>query len=198
MVATNPQFNLFKFAFPLDFFKTGITDKYNKWLTIEPLNVDNIASAINQSIQSVTLPSLGLEPTLQLQPAQGGSVEVGTNTVLPWERLIEDKNFSVTMKHTSGFMTYFLMMEHYFQYADSKNGNLDDYSKIPDMNIMIHDHFGNVLFTFTLQGVIFMGMDELELSKSRIHNEFTTFNCRFRFNSYKLDFHTPERKEIHT
>lgn len=196
MFATNPQFNLFKFSFPSDFFKKGITDKYDEWLKVEPLNVDKIEQVINQSIQTVTMPSFGLEPTLQLQPHQGGGVEVGSSSVQPWEKLVEDKNFTITMKHNSGFMTYFLMLEHYIQYADSKNGDLNDYSKVPDMNLVIYDNFKNILFTFTFNGVQFIGLDELELSKTRIHNEFTTFGCRFRFNSYKLDFHTPSRKEI--
>lgn len=197
MVAANPQFNLFKFELPSDFFKGGITDKYDEWLKIQPLNVTKMSSAVNQSIQSITLPSFGLEPVLQQQPSQGGAIEVGTNTVQPFEKLIEDKNFSITMKHTNGFMTYFTMMEHYIQYADNKNGVTTDFSKVPDFTLMITDVWKNVLFTFTFQGVMFIGLDELELSKALIHNEFTTFQCRFRFNSYKLDFHTPERKTIH-
>lgn len=197
MVAANPQFNLFKFELPSDFFKNGITDKYDEWLTIHPLNVDSIGSAINQSIQTITLPSLGLDPTVQQQPAIGGSIEVSTSTVQPYESLIEDKNFSITMKHTNGFMTYFNMLEHYFQYANGTNGTLADYSTVPPFIVSILDINRNVLFDFTFTGVTFIGMDELELSKSRITNEFTTFQCRFRFNSFSLSFHTPERKEIH-
>ncbi len=197
MFATNPQFNLFKFAFPSDFFKSGITQKYDEWLKVEPLNIDKIEQAINQSIQTITLPSFGLEPTMQLQPHSGGGVEVGSTTVQPWEKLVEDKNFTVTMKHVNGFMTYFLMLEHYIQYADSKNGKVTDFGKVPDMSVVVYDNFKNVLFTFTFTGVQFIGLDELELSKTRIHNEFTTFGVRFMFNSYRLDFHTPERKVIH-
>lgn len=197
MVAMNPQFNLFKIAIPQDFFKDGITKKYDEWLCIEPMNVTKISSAVNQSIQTVTLPSFGLEPVVQQQPALGGAIEVSSTSVSPFESLVEDKNFTITLKHTNGFMTYFLLLEHYIQYAESTNGNRPDFTKVPDMSLQITDIHKNILFNFTFQGVTFTGIDELELSKATVQSEFTTFQIRFRFNSYKLDFYTPERKLIH-
>lgn len=197
MITSNPRFDLFKLALPTDFFKTAIIGKYNEWMSIEPRNVDNIISAINQSIQTISLPSFGITPIIQQNPQKGGAVEVAFNTVQPFDNLIEDKNFTITFKHGNGFMNYFLLLEHYYQYADSKNGTLNDYSRIPDIPLMILDTEGNVLFTFTFIGVIFIGLTELELSKSKIQNEFTTFDGRFIFTSYKLDFHTPERELIH-
>lgn len=198
MVATNPQFSLFKLELPKDFFKDKITKKYDEWLNIMPLNVSSIASAVNQSIQTITLPSFGVEPTVQQQPALGGAIEVATSTTLPFESLIEDKSFNITFRHTNGFMTYFLLLEHYIQYANKVNGNVPDYKTVPDIPLQITDVNKNVLFNFIFQGVNFIGLDELELSKALIRNEFSTFSARFRFNSFKLDFHTPERKTIHS
>lgn len=198
MIAMNPQFNLFKFEIPSDFFKSEIIEKYDEWLDIEPRNVSKMSSAVNQSIQTITLPSFGLDPIVQQQPAVGGAIEVSSTSASPFESLIEDKNFSITMKHTNGFMTYFLMLEHYIQYAENTNGVTADFSKVPDMPLQITDVHRNILFNFTFQGVTFTGLDELELSKALVQSEFTTFQVRFRFNSYKLDFYTPERKKIHS
>lgn len=197
MVAANPLFSAFKFEISKDFFKSAIIDKYDEWLKIQPLNVDTMSSAVNQSIQSITLPSMGLDPIIQQQASSGGTIEVATTSVQPYESLVEDKNLTITMRHTNGFMNYFTMMEHYIQYANGTNGTIADFSSVPDFILMVTDNRKNVLFSINFTGVLFIGMDELELSKAKITNEFTTFQCRFRFNSFSLNFHTPERNTIH-
>lgn len=188
----NPHFSNFKLQFESDFFKSNVIAKYDLWLNVEKYNIGSMAEFVNQTIQSITLPSLGFEPIIQQVVAKGGTIEKGTNSVKPKESLVEDKTFTVTLKHVDGFMNYFLLFELYMAYQMNTNGKEKDYSKVPDMSISVYNAHKQVLFTFIMTGVQFLRLDELELSKSSIHTEFTTFTCNFRYDSFKLQFHTPE------
>ncbi|BAV39299.1 hypothetical protein BPT24_173 [Tenacibaculum phage pT24] len=193
----SPVFSTFKTHFPADFFKSSIVGKYNEWMSIYKGNIETIQDLLNFSIQSIKFPDLGNEPILQQIPVQGGVIDVNTKQVKPRESLIDDKTFTITFKHIDGFKNYFLLYEHYFQYAENKNGDKPDYSNIPDMNIEIYDIRQNLLFVFNLQGVQFTGMDGLDLTKSSLNAEFDTFTCTFAFNSFRVLFNTPEKADYH-
>ncbi len=193
----NPHFNSFKMDLPPDFFKSAIIENYNEYLIAHKRNITNISDLVNFSIQTVTLPSLGFEPIVQQKPLFGGTVETGHDTVQPKEKLLDDKTFVITFKHLDGFTNYFLMFEHYISYQQNKNGDKNDFSNIPPFQIHVFNIYKEILFTFEMTGVQFIGMDALELSKASIHNEFTTFSCNFRFDSYRLLFHTPEQIKTH-
>lgn len=198
MLINNPQFDNFKFRLSTDFFIGEKMLKFNKWLSQYNRNIDNIADNVNETIQGLQLSSYSIEPIVQTQPgtAQGSAAESSFVPHVPWANLIEDKILTVTMMHCEGFINYFAMLELYYYYADG-GSKIEDFKPMPSQYIEILDNYGNLLFMFKTDRMLFIAIDGLELSKNKVEQEFATFDVKFKFDTYELLFNTPEEKMVH-
>lgn len=198
MLINNPQFDNFKFALSDDFFVKSKTEKFDNWLKLKPRYVSEITDAINETIQTISFPGFGFDPIVQQQPAttKGAVNEVSFTPNVSFGSLVTDNIFSITFAHVEGFINYFSMLEHFYHYASNGEGD-DTFAPIPNQYVEVLDAWGNLLFVFHLKRILFIGMDGLELSRNKVEQEFDTFECRFKYDDYELQFNVPEMKTSH-
>jgi hypothetical protein len=185
----NSRNNNFYVAFPKTFFPEEIAIRYQPFIN----RITNIHPAlhdfINFHIMKITIPNINFEPVVQTPTSpsfredNAGSESVGFRDASNKHDLI-DKNFTVTMGAVDGYLNYWVMLEtflYWYAYPQKKQHPLD-------LNVLILDNEGNILFRAEFIKCMITGLSEFELDYTSPSDDLKTFDCTFAFNRFDVSF----------
>lgn len=192
MFSHNPRPDYFRFIMSDEFFLADICSKYNDMLKQKPGVLQTIDQLLIESIQSIDSPEFGF--TAAGQGIIDANFAGYDNFQAPKESIqkLTEKTFSVTFRHTDGYMTYFLMLEHFFKrYQMGAGAN--------------RKHFGTCILETLMPNYypicrvrynrcILVGVDGLSLTYSGLNRDASTFTCTFAYSEFSTSFDIPELK----
>lgn len=192
MFSQNPRSDQFKLSFPVTFFVDEISDKYNEIFQQKPYIFDSIQHILYESIKSFDSPEFGY--SLQQQESINGDNAGRATQLIPKENMgkIAEKTFLINFRHCDGYLTYFLMLEHFFyRYKLGKGAD--------------RKHFGTIILELTLPNGItvcrikyhrcyLIGVPALSLDYSNPARDESTFGCTFGYDKFETSFDLPTLK----
>lgn len=188
MATLNPRQDLFRYSLPQQFFDKDIIAKYNAYLARFDYEYDSIDDFVNESIQSITLPSFEYTPIEQ--QSKGGISAFPVYKPNPQNiQNLPSKTLTVTFRHSDAYITYWLMLEHFFKRYDA---NEYKHAHFGSMSVQTLSSLGHIVSTMTFEQSLFTGMSELPLSYSNQDRAFDTFTCTFYYSSFNTSFSIPE------
>jgi hypothetical protein len=181
----NPRSDQFEFNFPLSFWKNDIIQKYDDYLNLHPQVLTTFSDIVNESIQGFIMPSFGYQPISQevLRTDFQASQQLYRPNIN--EANLMDKNFQLVLRHSDAYLTYFLMLEHFFYYFKSKDVNLGTWV------LRTSTSDGEIIFNVKFNSIIFNGLSELSLNQAGQESNFSTFNLIFGFSTFDVSFNLP-------
>lgn len=169
----------FEFTFPKIFFPSDIKQKYEGYLNRIPgYPVDNLGDFINETVQSVTFNGASFEPVEQSK-YRGRNYNFRSSN--PNQELY-NKEFTVSMRLTEGFINYWVMLDllkHYYKFENTNHF-------IDGIVLRTLDIEGHVISTLRLNECIFTGISDLSFSFAATTPQFNEFECSFTFNDLDL------------
>lgn len=175
----NSRSSNFIFNFPKGFFDQAIEDKYLPYVKRNPLPYDTVHTMMNAHVQSVTFPSLSMEPVTQTR--RFGKEQNYKNSKPLYDLFTRD--MTVTLKALDGYINYWIFIEnaqHYLQIMEPNDVYFDD------LNIDFLDQEGFIVMTARFSKLILTSISEIQLSYSDNQPDFKTFDVGFRFNKMDL------------
>lgn len=173
----NSRSSNFLFTFPKGFFSKAIIDKYTPYVKRNPLPYDTLENFMAAQIQSVTFPTISMEPVRQTR-LYGKSQEY-KNSVPIGDLFTRD--LSITFKTLDGYINYWIFLENALEYLNFQNKTL----YFDDLQMRFLDQEGHVVIATQYKGSYFKGMTEVTLSYSDNNPDFKTFTATFGF--FKMD-----------
>jgi len=170
--------NQFVIRFPKSFFYPEIHQKWTPVVKRLKLPYENLEDFINASVQSLTFPSIELNPVEQGQQQFRIAYRPGKEL----EPLF-DKNLTLTFKLSEGFITYWILFEQielFIQIYEVKKPFWDP------MYVSFLDHHGFELVAFSFDKIIPIGMSQFDISYATTAAEFNTFTLNLRYNRFKI------------
>lgn len=196
-LSPNPRSDLFEFNFPDTFLQAKDEkgnkpiDKYNEFLNAWPQVLPDFGEVINESIQGISLPVFGYSPISQdhLRNSYSTSEQFyKANTHA--QNLVQDKTFTVSLRHNEAYLSYFLLLELYFlHFCDNDHINLGTWN----VSTMTGD--GVVVYNVKYKDVLFLGMAGLDLSYVDESSNFLSFDLAFGYSSFSTSFNLPEKTD---
>lgn len=174
----NARSSNFIFNFPKSFIIPPIEDKYKNYVMRMPLPYDTVQNFMNAHVQSITFPSLAMEPVTQAR-------KLGKEQAYKSGKVTPDlftKEMTVTMKAVDGYINYWIFLENALNYLDFSTKDL----YLEDMYIRVLSQEGHIVQTVRFQKVILTGVSEIVLSYSDTTPTFSTFNATFKFNALDI------------
>jgi hypothetical protein len=189
----NPRQDLFKFRFPSTVVKPKIYEKYNAYLAQVPRVQDDIVAALNESIQGLTLPGVGYTPITQTATRAPGYVKSAQNIISSESvQALMDKTITITIRHTEAYLTYFLMLEVFYDAYDFTTPMKSrTFGTFPVQTLNLA---GNPIYTILFKDILFTSISELSLSYTQTDRSFQTFDCTFMFSTFDTTFEIPSLK----
>ena len=185
----NSKNNQFVFRFPKGFIFPEIEEKYNFYLKRLPTPFENITDYINNTVQSVTFPSVASD---EVEQWVGRKVTVDGKNIgknpqywrqsLDLDRVIP-KEFTVSMKAADGYINYWALFENYRHYLTITDTT--DY--VPDMNIIYLDRDGYELITIGFKEPLIKSISDVEMNYSQTAMEFRVFSMTFKYNRFDIN-----------
>jgi hypothetical protein len=175
----NSRSSNFIFNFPRGFFDKDIEDKYLPYVKRNPLPFDTVHTMMNAHVQSVTFPSLSMEPVSQTR--KFGKEQNYKNSKPVYDLFTRD--MTVTMKALDGYINYWIFMENALKYLEVLEENPPYFD---DLNIDFLNQEGHIIMTARFNKLVLTGISEIQLSYSDNQPEFKTFDATFRFNKMDL------------
>ena len=175
MALLNSKFSNFRLNFPKNWFYPEIIETYDQYFRKSMIPYTNLTDYINFTIQSVSWPALAIETVTQTKK----DAEITYKSGWDLNRQTE-KNLTITFRTTEGFLNYFVMrsqLEMYYEQGKTAKNNVF----VPDLNLMMLDHYGYLILTQKMKYVVYMGLSELELSQSANVPEYRTFTADFKY-----------------
>lgn len=188
MLSNNPRQDLFVFRIPSNFFDKDIVSKYDALLNQYDMTLGSIADVVNESIQAVTFPGFEFTPIEQAQQRDGYSSSTEYFRQNENIQQIVQKTVTVTFRHVSGYLTYFCLLEHYFQAYSFKT----DKKNFGTWPVQILDMQGNIIYTLNMKRMLFTGISDLALSYTNTDRSFLSFECTFYYSEFDTVFSLPE------
>lgn len=206
MLSLAPRYDLFKFQFPKDFLVPELIEKYSKVLNQRKYVITDPTEFLNESIQGIEV--FGIDGSVieqqqthkntnlvehnkglsqvralgKIQRTEPDSQIYYRSTANPLSFL--SKQITVTIRHTQGFLTYFMLMENWFHlYAKER---LDD--KPVTWYADIINEQGEVISRIIFKNPVFNGLDNLQLSYDKVLREGSTFNATFNYSNIDYEF----------
>ncbi len=176
----NSRSSNFMFLFPKKFFSDSISSKYMPYLKRHPIAYDTLDNFMSSTIQSVTFPTLSMQPVSQTRAKGLGKQQEYKNSTAISDLFTRD--ITVTFKSLEGYINYFIFMETMLEYLDFQNKEL----YLDDLSIRFMDQGGYITTTTKFTGVYFKSLSEINLSYSDTQPEFRTFSCNFSFFEMKF------------
>ncbi len=173
----NSRSSNFLFTFPKGFFSKAVIDKYTPYVKRNPLPYDDLSNFMAAQIQSVTFPTLSMEPVRQTRLY--GKTQEYKNSVPIADLFTRD--LQVTFKSLDGYINYWIFMENALEYLSFENKTL----YFDDLQMRFLDQEGHVITTTQYKGTYFKGLSEVTLSYSDNNPDFKTFTATFGF--FKMD-----------
>lgn len=193
MLSQNPRADNFNIILPMNFFIDEIIEKYNKLLSQKPYPFDNIIDMLAESIQSFDTPEYGIQPVEQnLANANGTSDSYFTLPKQSLQRAADSKTFQISYRHSDGYLTYFMMMEHFFHRL--KLGNDDALKPFGTTFLEFKIPTGEIVYRLKFEHCHLIGVPSLALTYATPSRDFTTFICNFAYTQFQTTFEIPEPK----
>lgn len=191
MFSPNPRTDLFNVIIPDTFFLSSITNKYNDYLKQKPYILPTIDQILIESIQSIDFPEFGYTP-LEQNTIDGNNA--GYNIPQPSKDSVQkltEKIINITFRHTDGFMTYFMMMEHFFKRYEMGPGSIELRKPFGDIICETQIAAGPDLCRIYFKKCVLINSPDLHLSYASPTRDFSTFECRFAYAEFKTTFEMP-------
>jgi hypothetical protein len=166
----------FIFAFPKNFIPEFINEKYRPYIERLPTPLEGVTDYVNFCIQGITFPAIGFNPVTQIGPR---GYESDYRSTLP---AIQDRTFTVTLQHTEGFISYFILMDLFFHYYSNETYE----SHIELLNLRTLDFEGHIITTITFKSVLFNSLADLQFNYSDTIQDFSSFDVQFTFNEVDI------------
>jgi hypothetical protein len=173
----NSRSSNFFFTFPKGFFSQSVIDKYTPYIKRNFLPYDTLENFMAAQIQSVTFPTISMEPVQQTRTY--GKKQEYKNSVPIADLFTRD--LQVTFKTLDGYINYWIFLENALDYLSFENKQL----YFDDLQMRFLDQEGRVVLTTQYKGSYFKGMTEVTLSYSDNNPDFKTFTASFGF--FKMD-----------
>lgn len=171
----NSRFSNFYMNFPKGWFYPEIAEMYDSYFRRTPIPYTNLTDYINFTIQSVSWPALLIETVTQDKKDMQVTYKSG------WDLQRQtEKNLTITFRTTEGFLNYFVMRSQLEMYYDKGKEAKNDIF-LPDLNLIMLDHYGYLMLIQKMKYIVFMGLSELELSQSANVPEYRTFTADFKY-----------------
>jgi hypothetical protein len=170
----NPRSNSFYFNFPKGFIPERVTEKYLPYIKKQPIPFDTVEQYINSNIQSITFPSLSLDSVEQIRKFGKKIAYKGSNPVQD----LFSKEFSINMKLTDGFISYWIMLDTILDFVNFANPEVF----LMPLPLRIMDNQGDIVASVVFQEVLFTSFGEIDLNYSSNNPQFTAFSVGFKCN----------------
>ena len=177
MPIINSRSSNFIFVFPKGFFVKKIVDKYTPYVKRHPLPYDTIDTFMSAQIQSISFPSINMDPVSQTR--YRGKQQEYKNSVPIADLFTRD--VEITFKTLDGYINYWIFLENMLEHLDFQNKE----QYLDDLQMRFLDQEGRVVMGIKYIKPVFTGMSEISLSYSDNNPEFKTFSARFSF--FKMD-----------
>lgn len=177
--------NQFFFKFPRGFFPKEIVEKYEKFLKSYPTSFKKLEDYINHTIQAVTFPEFSFDNPEQVQASRfSHKSRNGFETL----RLL-DKSFVVDLKHTEGFLNYYVFLESIVKWGEHSKQE----RWLPPLEVVTTTYDNLSVIKFKMEEVLYKGISPLSLNFTNVKNEFNTFQVSFDYNIPNIDFEFLEK-----
>lgn len=169
----NSRSTNFWFTFPKGFFSDAVVEKYEAYVKRHYLPYDTVENFMASSIQSVTFPTISMDPVQQTR-LLGNKQEYKNSTPI---KDLFTREMTVTMKSFEGYINYWIFMESVLEYLNFDNKKL----YLDDFGLRVLDQEGRTVTTCQFKGVYFKSLSEISLSFSDNNPDFRTFTSTFGF-----------------
>lgn len=196
MFSPNPRSDKFLTNLPVDFFLPEITEKYNRYISLQDSYFTSINQVVNESIQSVEIPGLSQELRTQTTVAgnSGSSAGVTNDVTLypdtrPLEEIIESNTITVRFRHLDSYINYFFLMETFYKMYALKTTNDERRFVLPVTCLSIDNH---PVFNVVFSKCLFKSINGISLDYNKQAREFNTFTCEFAYSDFSILFDLPQ------
>lgn len=191
----NPVKSNFNVIIPPEFFLEEVTQKYNLGLSQYNMVQNNIADIFTESIQSITLPEIGYNVVTQTtQDANNAGYDWNQMPKESEQKLVQDKNFVITMRHIDGFMTYFYALEVLYTYYQL--GGLNPTKRKPFATPIILEtlstHNREVMCRWKMYKCNLIGISSLNLAFNEVERTTQTFDLTFAYTEFETTLNVPQ------
>jgi hypothetical protein len=176
----NSRSTNFWFLWGKSFFPEAVVTKYTPYIKRHYTPYDSMDNFMSSSIQSLTFPTLTMDPVQQTR-LYGKKQEYKSS--VPVKDLI-NREITLTMKSFEGYINYWIFMETMLAYLDFAEPTPKMY--FDDFQLRLLDQEGRVVNSCAFKGVYFKGLSEISLSYSDNNPEFRTFNATFGYFEMKI------------
>jgi hypothetical protein len=177
----NSRGNNFKLVLPKGFFSEEIEAKWSPYVKRLPTPFETVDSYLQHAIQSVSFPSIAMEPVSQTR--YGGKRQEYKNST-PLEDLFT-RDVRITFKAYDGWINYFIILNNVINYLDFKSNKL----YFDAMYLQLLDYEGHIVSVVEMKNLVFTSLSEVTCSYSDISPDMKTFDLSFKF--VNLDITVP-------
>ena len=170
----NARSNQFIFRFPKAWFPEVVTNKWDPYVLRLPIPFERTESLMTNSIQSVTFPTISMEPVFQTRKL---GKQQGYKNSVPIQDLFS-KGITVTFRLLEGHINYWIMLDTVLNYLNFQEEKL----YMDEMYLQALDQEGHVVNTIKFDKAYFMNMSEISLAYSDNNPDFKSFSVTFGFN----------------
>jgi len=168
----------FQFIFPKGFFTKDTVDKYDQYIKRLLIPYDTLANYMSSTIQSMTFPSLNMDPVTQTRNL-GKKQEYKNSVPIPD---LFTREIDVTFKTIDGYINYWIFLNNIIDYLNFDNPRV----YVDDLIVRFLDQTGMVITSVVFKGVYFKSLSELQMSYSDNNPDFKTFTSTFGFFSMDI------------
>jgi hypothetical protein len=192
MLSPNPDPSLFNIILPNDFFIKSITEKFSMHLKQFNYPFSSIEQVFNESIQSFDMPDFGFtmisQNTIDINHAGYEAFQIPKTSE---QSLIDDKLIALTMRHTNGFMTYFLALELFFE-RYKLGFNQTKRKPFGTVILQTLDIARNVVCNIKLHNCQIVGLSGLPLTFAKPNRDFSTYTLTIGYTEFETSLNVPD------
>ncbi len=186
-LSPNPRSDQFEINIPYSFFKEEIISKYDKLLNLHPQVFTSFADIVNESVQEFEMPLFGYQPITQENLRNDFSTSPQYYRSNANAQNLSDKLFTIRLRHSDGYLTYFLMLEHFFAYYNDV-----DQMYAGNWNLQTFLSSGSEVFTLNFTNVLFIGISKQNFTYAGQESTFQNFELVFGYSKFDTEFDLPD------
>lgn len=191
MFSQNSRQDKFQVLLPDSFFIDSIVSKYNQWVNQHPVILRTIQEMLIESIQGFDTPEFSTTLIGQTTNVDGVSKTISQYPLESTGKLLE-KTFQLSFRHSDGFITYFLMLEHFFTRYQMGPGNKTKRKPFGTVIVELKLPNNNVVCRIKFHQCYLISVPSLSLSYSAQQRDITSFSCNFEYNNFETTFELPK------
>ena len=173
----NNKAQMFSVWFPSDFFYQEVTEKWTPFVEKMKLPYTNVVDFMNAQIESISYPSIEIGSAKQQQ----GQFEIEYTSAKELEAIVP-KDFTLTMKLTESYLSYFIMYDQIKWYLEYRKKYTGHVVFMNDINLSFLSESGLGLVNFVYRYVIPKTLGEINLSYAAQAVTNNTFTIGLHYN----------------